>query len=95
MSGHTEVDQHKAGTITSSPGFSRSVVTGLASAATASRFAEEPEAPEPLDLAAEHPERFGSYHQLIKLEAYRYEGERAPKLSGPTLPEVLQTPGRS
>jgi 7,8-didemethyl-8-hydroxy-5-deazariboflavin synthase CofH subunit len=52
-------------------------------------FEEEPAEPEPLDLAAEHPERFGSYRQLVQLEAYRYEGERAPKLTGPTMPEVL------
>ena len=53
-------------------------------------FEAEPGEPEPLDLAAqEGEERFGSYRQLIKLEAYRYEGQRAPKLSGPTLPEVL------
>ena len=52
-------------------------------------FHDEPAAPEPLDLAALHPERFGSYSELIRLDAYRYEGERAPKLAGPTLPEVL------
>ena len=49
----------------------------------------EPEEPEPLDVAAAHPERFGSYRELIKLEAFRYEGQRAPSLQGPTLPEVL------
>src|SRR6185312_10652073 len=43
MSGHTVVDQESAGTLTSSPGFSPSLVAGLASAATASRLAEEPE----------------------------------------------------
>ena len=43
MTGHTVVDQESAGTITSSPGLSPSSVAGLASAATASRLAEEPE----------------------------------------------------
>src|ERR1700750_179969 len=43
MTGHTVVDQDSAGTITSSPGLSPSSVAGLASAATASRLAEEPE----------------------------------------------------
>ena len=49
----------------------------------------EPDEPEPLDVAAAHPERFGSYRELIKLEAFRYEGQRAPDLEGPTLPEAL------
>ena len=57
-------------------------------------FHDEPSEPEPLDLAAQHPERFGSYRELIKLDAYRYEGERAPKLTGPTLPEVLAGRGK-
>jgi hypothetical protein len=52
-------------------------------------YEEEPAEPEPLDVAAAHPERFGSYKQLIKLEAFRYEGQRAPSLEGPTLPEAL------
>ena len=52
-------------------------------------YETEPEEPEPLDVAARHPERFGSYKELIKLEAFRYEGQRAPTLEGPTLPEVL------
>jgi 7,8-didemethyl-8-hydroxy-5-deazariboflavin synthase CofH subunit len=52
-------------------------------------FEEEPDEPEALDLAAQNPERFGSYKQLIRLEAYRYEGQRAPEFHGPTLPEVL------
>src|SRR5204862_4935380 len=43
ITGHTVVDHERAGTITSSPGFSPALVAGLASAATASRFAEEPE----------------------------------------------------
>ncbi len=57
-------------------------------------FEEEPSEPEPLDLAAENAEEwFGSYRKLITLDAYRYEGERAPKLAGPTLPEVLAQAG--
>ena len=52
-------------------------------------FETEPNEPEPLDLAAAHPERFGSYRELIKLDAFRYEGQRAPELEGPTLPEAL------
>ena len=52
-------------------------------------FHQEPNELEPLDLAAQHPQQFGSYAELLKLDAYRYEGERAPRLSGPTLPEVL------
>src|SRR6188474_3109602 len=43
ITGHTVVDQESAGTITSSPGLSRSSVAGLASAAMASRLADEPE----------------------------------------------------
>jgi len=58
-------------------------------------FEEEPSEPEPLDLAAENAEeRFGSYRKLITLDAYRYEGEHAPKLAGPTLPEVLAQASR-
>jgi FO synthase subunit 2 len=34
--------------------------------------ADDTEAPEPLDLAAKEDARFGSYHQLIKMEQYRY-----------------------
>ena len=52
-------------------------------------FEAEPDEPEPLDLAAAQPERFGSYAELIKLDAFRYEGQRAPELEGPTLPEAL------
>ena len=52
-------------------------------------FEEEPEQPEPLDLAASDASRFGSYHELIKLDEFRYTGERAPALNGPTLLEVL------
>ena len=52
-------------------------------------FHEEPAEPEPLDVAAADAGRFGSYHQLIKLDAFRYEGQRAPDLHGPTLEEAL------
>lgn len=53
-------------------------------------FAEEPGSPDPLDsLEGDISGRFGSYHELVRIPAYRYEGERAPKLNGPTLPEVL------
>ena len=51
-------------------------------------FDEEPAEPEPLDVAAADPDRFGSYQQLIKLDAFRYEGQRAPDLHGPTLQEA-------
>lgn len=57
-------------------------------------FETEPDEPEPLDLAAAQPERFGSYAELIKLDAFRYEGQRAPELEGPTLPEALAAAGR-
>ena len=52
-------------------------------------FHEEPAEPEPLDVAATDAGRFGSYHQLIKLGAFRYEGQRAPDLHGPTLEEAM------
>ncbi|MDE2766314.1 MAG: 5-amino-6-(D-ribitylamino)uracil--L-tyrosine 4-hydroxyphenyl transferase CofH [Chloroflexota bacterium] len=53
-------------------------------------FEQEPPEPEALDLAAEHPERFGSYAELIRMPEYRYEGQRAPRLEGPTLPDALR-----
>ena len=56
---------------------------------TRQAYEVEPQRPEPLDLAAQHPERFGSYRTLIGLDAFRYEGQRAPRLEGPTLPEAL------
>ena len=56
-------------------------------------FEEEPSEPEDLDRAATDPERFGSYGKLIRISAYRYEGERSPKLTGPTLPEVVAAEG--
>ena len=53
------------------------------------RFDVEPEAPEPLDLVNEQAaERFGSYAQLITLEEFRYTGQRAPSLEGPTWTEI-------
>ena len=51
-------------------------------------FETEPEEPEPLDLAAREPGRFGSFHELIALDGWRYEGQRAPSLEGPTWDEV-------
>ena len=52
-------------------------------------YEEEPAEPEPLDIAAaDGEERFGSYQRLIKMDAFRYEGQRAPKLNGPTLAEA-------
>ena len=52
-------------------------------------FEQEPEEPEPLDLAKEHAaELFGSYHELVKIDEFRYSGQRAPSLDGPTLLEV-------
>ena len=56
-------------------------------------FDSEPEEPEPLDVAALDPSRFGSYHELIKLPQFRYNGERAPALHGPTLIEVMGKSG--
>ncbi len=52
-------------------------------------FEVEPAEPEPLDLAAKEPGRFGSYRELVLLDEFRYEGQRAPELAGPTLPEAL------
>ena len=52
-------------------------------------FEVEPAEPEPLDIAAKEPGRFGSYRELVLLDEFRYEGQRAPRLDGPTLPEVL------
>ncbi len=53
------------------------------------RFDVEPEALEPLDLANEQAaEKFGSYAQLITLEEFRYTGQRAPSLEGPTWTEI-------
>jgi len=49
-------------------------------------FEVEPTEPEPLDLAKENAGKlFGSYAELIKLDAFRYTGQRAPSLDGPTL----------
>ena len=54
-------------------------------------YEEEPDEAEPLDLAANNPEKFGSYLELVKLEEFRYEGQRSPSLMGPTLPEIIGT----
>jgi 7,8-didemethyl-8-hydroxy-5-deazariboflavin synthase CofH subunit len=52
-------------------------------------YETEPDEPEPLDLAKEHAaEMFGSYAELIKIDDYRYTGQRAPSLDGPTWDEV-------
>ena len=52
-------------------------------------FETEPAEPEPMDTAKEHAaELFGSYHELIALEEWRYEGQRAPSLQGPTWADV-------
>ncbi|MEE8517582.1 MAG: 5-amino-6-(D-ribitylamino)uracil--L-tyrosine 4-hydroxyphenyl transferase CofH [Dehalococcoidia bacterium] len=52
-------------------------------------YETEPDEPEPLDLAKEHAaELFGSYAELIKIDAFRYTGQRAPSLDGPTWDEV-------
>jgi FO synthase subunit 2 len=53
------------------------------------RFDAEPDTPEPLDLVTEDAaQRFGSYAQLITLDEFRYTGQRAPTLEGPTWTEV-------
>jgi 7,8-didemethyl-8-hydroxy-5-deazariboflavin synthase CofH subunit len=52
-------------------------------------FETEPLEPELLDLAqADAPERFGSFAELIKLDQWRYTGQTAPTLSGPTWVEI-------
>lgn len=48
---------------------------------------DETEVPEPLDLAAADRARFGSYHQLIKMDRYRY---RHPHRTGSTEVKVSQ-----
>ncbi|HEV2282071.1 MAG TPA: 5-amino-6-(D-ribitylamino)uracil--L-tyrosine 4-hydroxyphenyl transferase CofH [bacterium] len=51
----------------------------------------EPEAPEPLDLAAADRARFGSYHQLIKMDRYRYRHpHRTPSGVGATETKLSQ-----
>ena len=52
---------------------------------------EAPAEAEPLDLAANNPEKFGSYLELVTLAEFRYEGQRSPSLMGPTLPEIIGT----
>ena len=52
-------------------------------------YETEPVDPEPLDIAKEHAaELFGSFDELIQLEDWRYTGQRAPTLEGPTWVEV-------
>ena len=52
-------------------------------------FETEPAEPEALDLAkADAGERFGSFAELIKLDEWRYSGQRAPSLSGPTWVDI-------
>ena len=52
-------------------------------------YETEPVDPEPLDIAKEHAaELFGSFNELIQLEDWRYTGQRAPTLEGPTWVEV-------
>ncbi len=52
-------------------------------------FETEPLEPEALDLAqVGASERFGSFAELIKLDEWRYTGQRAPTLSGPTWVEI-------
>jgi FO synthase subunit 2 len=54
-------------------------------------FEQEPAQPEPLDVAASgNQDRFGSYQELIHLKEYRYEGQHAPKLEGPTWEDIKQ-----
>jgi FO synthase subunit 2 len=53
------------------------------------RFDTEEDAPEPLDLIGEQAaDKFGSYATLITLDAFRYSGQRAPSLEGPTWTEA-------
>ena len=52
-------------------------------------YETEPVDPEPLDIAKEHAaELFGSFDELIQLEDWRYTGQRAPTLEGPTWVEL-------
>ncbi len=37
---------------------------------------------EPLDEAAEHPERFGSYFELIQLDTFRFRETYSPGVNG-------------
>lgn len=58
-------------------------------------FEFEPEKPEGLDVAKDKAEElFGSYDQIVNLEAWRYEGQRAPSLEGPTWDDVTLVAGR-
>jgi 7,8-didemethyl-8-hydroxy-5-deazariboflavin synthase CofH subunit len=52
-------------------------------------FEAEPDEPEALDIAkGDASERFGSFAELIKLDEWRYSGQRAPSLSGPTWVDI-------
>jgi 7,8-didemethyl-8-hydroxy-5-deazariboflavin synthase CofH subunit len=53
------------------------------------------DAPEALDLAAGDPSRFGSYHQLVKMDRFRYRHPRAatPAARPPATPEAAGRPG--
>jgi FO synthase subunit 2 len=56
---------------------------------TVQTYETEPEQPEPLDLAkANAAELFGSYDELIKLDDWRFTGQRAPSLEGRTWLEI-------
>ena len=53
------------------------------------RFDVESDEPEALELACEQAaERFGSYAELVGLREFRYSGQRAPSLEGPTWTEI-------
>lgn len=41
--------------------------------------------PEPLDKAAEHPEQFGSYFELIRMDQFRFRDSYAPARQGTEL----------
>lgn len=52
-------------------------------------YETEPLEPEPLDLAKPNAaELFGSFGELIKLQDWRYNGQRAPTLEGRTWVEI-------
>jgi FO synthase subunit 2 len=52
---------------------------------------DEVDAPEPLDLAANDRARFGSYHQLIKMDRFRYRHpQRSPSAAGAAQAKVPQ-----
>ncbi|MDA1036032.1 MAG: 5-amino-6-(D-ribitylamino)uracil--L-tyrosine 4-hydroxyphenyl transferase CofH [Chloroflexi bacterium] len=56
---------------------------------TLQTYEVEPDQPEPLDVAkANAAELFGSYDELIKLDDWRFTGQRAPSLEGRTWVEI-------